>query len=119
MIKQPQGSGLGSMSKIVGFTDFSTRFARSPTTMFWIHSSANVIKYQALHIPSLSLAAEFHTILHRGRRANMAIARFTQEKGAKSSFERVIEALERVLKERGLLVEDRRIVNKMRKGTGM
>ena len=73
----------------------------------------------ALHIPSLSLAAEFHTLLHRGRRANIAIARFTQEKGAKSSFERVVEALELVLRKRGVLVEDRRVVKEMRRGAGM
>jgi len=73
----------------------------------------------ALHIPSLSLACEFHTLLHRGRRANLAIARFTQEKGAKSSFERVVAALEEVLKTRGLLVEDRKVVKNMRIGAGL
>ena len=73
----------------------------------------------ALHIPSLSIAAEFHTLLHRGRRANIAIARFTQEKGAKSSFERVFEALEQVLKARGLVVEDKKMVKQMRIGAGM
>ena len=73
----------------------------------------------ALRIPSLSIAAELHTLLHRGRRANIAIARFTQEKGAKSSFERVFEALEQILKARGLVVEDKKIVKQMRAGAGM
>lgn len=73
----------------------------------------------ALHIPPLSIAAEFHTLLHRGRRANISIARFTQEKGAKSSFERVMEALEQVLRARGLVVEDKVRVKKMRAGAGM
>jgi hypothetical protein len=73
----------------------------------------------ALHIPSLSLAAEFHTLLHRGRRANIAIARFTQEKGAKSSFERVMEALDDVLKSRGIVVEDKATVRQMRVGAGL
>lgn len=45
-------------------------------------------------------------MLHHGRKANLSLARFTQEKGAKSSFERVITALEKVLGARGLLVED-------------
>lgn len=75
--------------------------------------------FTALRIPSLSIAAEFHTLLHRGRRANIAIARFTQEKGAKSSFERVMEALEQVLKARGLVVEDKKKVKQMRIGAGM
>lgn len=73
----------------------------------------------ALRIPSLSIAAEFHTLLHRGRRANIAIARFTQEKGAKSSFERVFEALEQIMKARGLVVEDKKIVKQMRIGARM
>ena len=60
----------------------------------------------ALHIRPVSFAAEFFTVLEHGRKANLAIARFTQEKGAKSSFERVMEALENVLCDRGCIVED-------------
>ena len=83
------------------------------------HDHADSLSLAALRIPSLSIAAEFHTLLHRGRRANIAIALFTQEKGAKSSFERVMEALEQVLKARGLVVEDKKIVKQMRLGAGM
>jgi serine/threonine-protein kinase HSL1, negative regulator of Swe1 kinase len=36
----------------------------------------------------------------------MSVAKFTQEKGAASSFHRVVETLERVLQEKGLLVPD-------------
>lgn len=86
-------------------------------TLAVFHDHTDVL--EALRIPSLSIAAEFHTLLHRGRRANIAIARFTQEKGAKSSFERVFEALEQILKARGLLVEDKKIVKQMRTGAGM
>ncbi|KAL8748966.1 MAG: hypothetical protein Q9184_007000 [Pyrenodesmia sp. 2 TL-2023] len=60
----------------------------------------------SLHIRPVSLAVEIFTILERGRKANLALARFTQEKGAKSSFERVVKAMEDVLSQRGLLVED-------------
>lgn len=74
---------------------------------------------KALNIPQISLSGEFFTLLHHGRRANIAIARFTQEKGAKSSFERVMEALEEVLGEKGVLVVDERVVGEMRGGTGM
>lgn len=44
--------------------------------------------------------------MEHGRRANLAVAKFTQEKGAASSFYRVCETLENVLKERGLLILD-------------
>ena len=60
----------------------------------------------ALQIKPVSIAVELFTVLHQGRKANLSIARFTQEKGAKSSFERVIAALEKVLSGRGLLVLD-------------
>ena len=76
-------------------------------------------KFTALNIPAVSFATEVHTILHRGRRANMAIARFTQEKGAKSSFMRVVLGLETALRERGLLIEDQAQVEEIRKWVGL
>lgn len=60
----------------------------------------------ALNIKPVSLAVELFTVLHHGRKANLSIARFTQERGAKSSFNRVMEALESVLMARGFLVEE-------------
>lgn len=60
----------------------------------------------ALNIKPVSLAIELFTVLHHGRKANLSIARFTQEKGAKSSFERVLEALESVLLAREFLIVD-------------
>lgn len=65
----------------------------------WFHDDPT-----ALQIKPVSIAIELFTVLHRGRKANLSLARFTQEKGAKSSFERVIAALERVLSGRGMLV---------------
>lgn len=68
--------------------------------------SIHFITTIALHIKPVSVAVELFTVLHHGRKANLSLARFTQEKGAKSSFERVIAALQSVLSARGLLVED-------------
>jgi len=45
-------------------------------------------------------------VLEHGRRANLSIARFTQTKGAASSFRKVAEAVENVFGARGLLVVD-------------
>ena len=53
-------------------------------------------------------------MLERGRKANLALARFTQEKGAKSSFERVVKTMEKVLGERGFLVENAEKAREMR-----
>jgi len=48
------------------------------------------------------------TVIEHGRRSHLSIARFTQERGAASSFHKVVETLETVLKCRGLLVADER-----------
>ncbi len=48
------------------------------------------------------------TVIEHGRRSHLSIVRFTQEKGAASSFHRVVEAMDSVFQNRGLLVFDKR-----------
>ena len=60
----------------------------------------------ALNIRPVSLAVELFTVLERGRKANLALAKFTQEKGAKSSFERVAKTMQQVLENKGFIIED-------------
>ncbi len=60
----------------------------------------------ALGIKEVSFVAELFVVLEHGRRAQLCMARFTQRKGAASSFSRVVDTLEVVLKGRGLLVEE-------------
>jgi serine/threonine-protein kinase HSL1, negative regulator of Swe1 kinase len=50
--------------------------------------------------------ALLYCVLEHGHKANLSVMKFTQEKGAASSFYRVVETLESVLKERGLVVMD-------------
>lgn len=59
-----------------------------------------------LSLRPVHFAGEFFTVLEHGHRANLSICRFTQEKGAASSFLRVIEALELACEQKGLLVAD-------------
>ena len=73
----------------------------------------------ALHIPPITLHAELHTVLHHGKTANLALARFTQQKGARSSFLRIVNALEKIMKEKGLLIVDKVQVEEIRKWTHM
>ena len=54
----------------------------------------------------MALRIEIFVVLHRGRRANLSLAKITQEKGAKSSLERFTQALESLMAERGMLVEE-------------
>lgn len=62
----------------------------------------------ALSIKEVAFASEMMTVIEHGKRAQLSIARFTQEKGAASSFYKVVETLETVMKSRGMLVADER-----------
>ena len=56
----------------------------------------------------VAFACEILTVIEHGKRSHLSIARFTQEKGAASSFYKVFETVEKVLKSRGMLVSDER-----------
>jgi hypothetical protein len=45
-------------------------------------------------------------VLENGRQKNLSIARFTQTKGAASSFRKVTDIAEDVFRAKGMLVED-------------
>lgn len=61
-----------------------------------------------LAMKEVSFAGEVMTVVEHGKRSHLSIARFTQEKGAASSFYKVVDTLETVLKTRGMLVSDDR-----------
>jgi serine/threonine-protein kinase HSL1 (negative regulator of Swe1 kinase) len=56
----------------------------------------------------VAFACEILTVVEHGKRSHLSIARFTQEKGAASSFHKVVETLETVLRTRGMLLSDDR-----------
>ena len=56
----------------------------------------------------VNFACEILTVIEHGKRSHLSIARFTQEKGAASSFYKVVETVETVLKSRGMLISDER-----------
>ncbi|GME24211.1 Camk camkl gin4 protein kinase [Neofusicoccum parvum] len=59
-----------------------------------------------LQMKPVSFTAELFTVLQQGRRAHLCAGRFTQTRGAASSFRRVVDIIEDVLKTKGLLIED-------------
>jgi serine/threonine-protein kinase HSL1, negative regulator of Swe1 kinase len=59
-----------------------------------------------LHLKPVNFHAHLFVVLERGRRCNLSVIRFTQERGAASSFYKVVETLEAVLKERDFVVTD-------------
>lgn len=58
-----------------------------------------------LGIKEVSFVVEMYVMLEQGRKARLSVCRFTQRKGAASSFRRVIEAVESVLRGKGVLVD--------------
>ena len=60
-----------------------------------------------LHLKPVAFHAQLFTVLEHGRKCSLSIARFTQERGAASTFYKVVDTLESVLQERELTVEDR------------
>jgi hypothetical protein len=59
-----------------------------------------------LRLREVEFIAEFYTVLEHGRQANLSLVRFKQERGAASSFNKVVDTVHMMLKNRGLVVED-------------
>ncbi|AEO54896.1 hypothetical protein MYCTH_98318 [Thermothelomyces thermophilus ATCC 42464] len=66
-----------------------------------------------LNLKEVSFAVELMTVIEHGKRNQLSIARFTQEKGAASSFHRVVDAINAAFGTRALLVTDKRKVSMM------
>ncbi|KAI1622454.1 serine/threonine protein kinase [Exophiala viscosa] len=69
-----------------------------------------------LQLKPVHFHAYLYSVLEHGRKANLSIMKFTQEKGAASSFYKVVDTLEALLKERDLLVVDMRRRKGIEKG---
>jgi serine/threonine-protein kinase HSL1 (negative regulator of Swe1 kinase) len=59
-----------------------------------------------LKIKPVHFTIELFVVLEHGRRANLCLARFTQTRGAASSFRKVVDIVEDVCRARCMLVED-------------
>ncbi|KAL2161240.1 hypothetical protein VTH06DRAFT_8460 [Thermothelomyces fergusii] len=66
-----------------------------------------------LDLKEVSFAVELMTVIEHGKRNHLSIARFTQEKGAASSFHRVVDAISATFGTRALLVTDKRKASMM------
>ena len=59
-----------------------------------------------LNLKEVEFAAEIMTVIEHGRKQPLSIIRFTQERGAASSFHQVVETIKVVFGSRHLLVAD-------------
>ncbi|KAG9759729.1 Pkinase-domain-containing protein, partial [Aureobasidium melanogenum] len=68
--------------------------------------TASIDKVNSLGIKPVTFRIELFVVLKNGRKAGLSLARCSQMRGAASSFRKVVEVLEQVGRDRGLLVED-------------
>ncbi|KAI1658784.1 Pkinase-domain-containing protein [Daldinia decipiens] len=60
-----------------------------------------------LEMKETSFAAEIMTVIEHGRRNQLCIVRFTQERGAASTFNKVVDTMDDIFLARGLLIVDK------------
>ncbi|KAI1392069.1 Pkinase-domain-containing protein [Hypoxylon trugodes] len=68
---------------------------------------ARVGKKNSLNMKEAAFAAEIMTVIEHGRRSQLCIVRFTQERGAASTFHKVVDTMDEIFNSRGLLVLDK------------
>jgi hypothetical protein len=64
-------------------------------------------------LKEVAFAAEIMTVIEHGKRSPLCIARFTQERGAASSFHKVVDTMNSVFSVRNLLVVEKRKIKMM------
>ncbi|EAT84817.2 hypothetical protein SNOG_07351 [Parastagonospora nodorum SN15] len=64
----------------------------------------HILRY--LKIKPVSFVIELFVVLEHGQRANLCLARFTQTRGAASSFRKVVDIVEDVCRARCMLIDD-------------
>ncbi|KAI0548523.1 hypothetical protein F4679DRAFT_550819 [Xylaria curta] len=74
---------------------------------------ARVGRPNYLNLKEVAFAAEIMTVIEHGKRSQLCIARFTQERGAASSFHKVVDTMSSVFKDRNLLVVEKRKIKMM------
>ncbi|KAI1300435.1 hypothetical protein F5Y03DRAFT_364114 [Xylaria venustula] len=74
---------------------------------------ARVGESNYLNMKEVAFAAEIMTVIEHGKRGHLCIARVTQERGAASSFHKVVDTMHSVFSNRGLLVVEKRKIKMM------
>ncbi|KAL7812881.1 hypothetical protein V8C44DRAFT_364148 [Trichoderma aethiopicum] len=69
---------------------------------------ARVGAENCLNLKPVAFAAEVMTVIEHGKKQPLSIIRFTQERGAASSFHRVVDTMRIVFTDRNLVVKDPR-----------
>lgn len=60
-----------------------------------------------MNLKEVSFAAEVITVIEHGKKQPLSIIRFTQERGAASSFYRVVDTMRMMFETRALVISDK------------
>lgn len=66
-----------------------------------------------LHLKEVTFAAEAMMVIEHGKRNHLSIVRFTQESGAASSLNKVVDTMNMVFGRRNIMVTDSRKIKMM------
>ena len=89
----------------VELKDIFPFFSRN-VTLYTGTYQANYSTLAGLHLKPVAFVIELFVVLEDNKRANLCLARFTQTRGAASSFRRAVEVVEEICREKHILVED-------------
>ncbi|PGH08650.1 CAMK/CAMKL/GIN4 protein kinase [Helicocarpus griseus UAMH5409] len=96
-----------------GWKEYGMKDVRYDKETSTVRGRVDEINY--LRIRPVEFSGEFFTVLEQGRHVGLSLLHLKQERGAASSFYKVVDTLQAVLKPRGLLIEDLSRAKKMAK----
>lgn len=99
-------SGLSTATSSISTLSNSTKLFGVKYSLIVLVRHANLHCAVDLKIKPFWFVVELFCVLENGRKRNLTIARFTQTKGAASSFRKVADIAEDVFRSKGMLVED-------------
>lgn len=85
---------------------FTAEWAKSTVSHIQQHHEVIANLDTVLRLKEVEFTAEFYTVLEHGRQANLSLVRFKQERGAASSFNKVVDTVHMILKSREMIVEE-------------
>ncbi|KAJ5657431.1 uncharacterized protein N7484_001080 [Penicillium longicatenatum] len=96
---------------LLDWEDYGMEDVRLDKANSVVHGRVGEVNF--LRLREVEFTAEFYTVLEHGRQANLSLVKFKQERGAASSFNKVVDTVHQIMKSRGLIVEDPTRAKKM------
>ncbi|KAJ6095278.1 hypothetical protein N7486_006024 [Penicillium sp. IBT 16267x] len=96
---------------LLDWEDYGMEDVRLDKANSVVHGRVGEVNF--LRLREVEFTAEFYTVLEHGRQANLSLVKFKQERGAASSFNKVVDTVYQIMRSRGLIVDDPARAKKM------